>query len=169
MVASPSFANGVGRWTPSSFTLPGAIRHGHYRSQWRPSSDLRRGRLMAGPFSSRPGRLRRAVACSWSISTEWSPVSEVVGVTSYSLDYGTATLALIDIETRVVEPLDGGPGYNNAMKWSPDGALIAYQCTEVGAHDPTFYERMELCVIRPDGTGRRRLTQNEYFDAHPSW
>jgi Tol biopolymer transport system component len=100
---------------------------------------------------------------------EWSRASDVIGVTSYSLDYSRAALGLIDLATGLLQGLDAGPGYNNAMKWSPDGALIAYQCTEGDPQDPSFYDRMEVCVIRPDGTGRRHLTRNGHFDAHPSW
>jgi Tol biopolymer transport system component len=100
---------------------------------------------------------------------EWSRASDVIGVTSYSLDYSRAALGLIDLATGLLQGLDAGPGYNNAMKWSPDGALIAYQCTEGDPQDPSFYDGMEVCVIRPDGTGRRHLTRNGHFDAHPSW
>lgn len=99
---------------------------------------------------------------------EWSPVSDVIGVTSYSRDYSRASLVLIDVGTGAAETLDS-PGYSNALKWSPEGSLIAYQCTEGRPEESTFYERMEVCVIRPDGTGRRQLTRNGYFDAHPSW
>jgi hypothetical protein len=35
--------------------------------------------------------------------------------------------------------------------------------------DTRFLYDMEICVIRPDGSGRRQLTDNNYFDGHPSW
>ncbi len=100
---------------------------------------------------------------------EWSRVADVIGITTYSLDYSRAELGLIDLAIRSLRGLDAGPGYNNAMKWSPNGTLIAYQCTEGTPQDSSFYDRMEVCVVRPDGTGRRQLTRNAHFDAHPSW
>lgn len=101
---------------------------------------------------------------------EWSPTGGSIGVTVYSRDYSQAKLALLDLAGNI-ESVAAGAAYNNAFKWSPDGSWIAYQCTEFSGtpDDPEFYRSMEICIVRPDGSGRRRLTRNSYFDAHPSW
>lgn len=65
---------------------------------------------------------------------EWSRASDVIGVTSYSLDYNRTGLGLIDLATGLLQGLDAGPGYNNtknlagqeladeAVRFDPDSA-----------------------------------------------
>jgi Tol biopolymer transport system component len=45
--------------------------------------------------------------------------------------------------------------------WSPDHSLVAYS--------QGFDDALELWVVRPDGSGRRRLTSNRFLDGWPSW
>lgn len=102
---------------------------------------------------------------------EWAPSGDVIGITEYSRDYRQARLALVEFSTGRISYIPAGPGYNNALKWSRDGSFIVYQCTEFqeSPSNPAFYQHMELCLVRPDGSDRRRLTHNDHFDAHPSW
>jgi Tol biopolymer transport system component len=50
---------------------------------------------------------------------------------------------------------------NDSPSWSPDGSLIAYTSFRHGLG--------EIYVIRPDGTGERRLTTHAAHDDHAAW
>lgn len=50
--------------------------------------------------------------------------------------------------------------------WSPDGTRIAFAMTPLGATDPN---ESDVYVMRPDGTGVRRLTTAPGDDSHPHW
>ncbi|MEJ2539088.1 MAG: CehA/McbA family metallohydrolase [Gemmatimonadota bacterium] len=68
-----------------------------------------------------------------------------------------------------VQPLDSpearaitaGPGYHFEPAWSPDGRWIALAVELDGNFD--------LALVRPDGTGFRRLTSDEALDIQPAW
>ena len=47
--------------------------------------------------------------------------------------------------------------------WSPNGRRIALSAIADGDHDP------EIFTVMPDGTGLRRLTDNQLSDRHPTW
>lgn len=114
---------------------------------------------------------------------DWSPDGKTVLVTVYhgtvaqreAADRADADLALLDVSSRALRALTHGPGVNNHGRWDHTGRWIVYQCTpnSSAGRDTTsrrrFFTSLEICAIRPDGTGRRRLTKNDYFDAHPSW
>lgn len=100
---------------------------------------------------------------------EWSSASGLIAVTRYSADYDEAELVFIDSSTGVIHRLKTPDVYSNAVKWSPDGSALAYQCTNARPSMSGFYEAMEVCVVSADGSGYRRLTNNDHFDAHPSW
>lgn len=100
----------------------------------------------------------------WSWSTE-----SAIGVTVYSRDYSRAMIGLVSLPSGSFEEIAAGPGYNNAVKWSPDGTELVYQCTDRAPADADFFQRMEICIVHRDGGGRKQLTRNAYFDAHPSW
>ena len=101
---------------------------------------------------------------------EWSwGMAGGIGVTAYSRDYSRARIGVINPSSGQFEAIAAGPGYNNALKWSPDGARVAYQCTDRAPQDGDFFQRMEVCIANRDGSEREQLTRNDYFDAHPSW
>lgn len=50
--------------------------------------------------------------------------------------------------------------------WSPDGRLIAFAMKPAGATDEN---ESEVYVMRPDGSGVRRLTNAAGDDSHPHW
>lgn len=118
------------------------------------------------------GGMQRALLTSDSLMfhcPEWSPADPVIVVAAYSTDYERSTLWLVDLSSGIFNELSAGAGYNNAPKWSPDGSVIAFQCTDSTPQDTHFYDRMEICVVRRDGSSRLQLTDNNHFDAHPSW
>jgi len=55
--------------------------------------------------------------------------------------------------------------------WSADGSEIVFHSTrDFGSDgDSVDYSQVELYVMRADGTEVRRLTDNDFFDAHPDW
>lgn len=69
-------------------------------------------------------------------------------------------------------------GEDLSPAWSPDGSLLAFTSDNRGRHISTIsYEGergsdwlQELYVMRPDGSGRRRLLSERTIDfAHPAW
>lgn len=60
--------------------------------------------------------------------------------------------------------------FGSRPAWSPDGSQIAFGgCDrEVPTLSPQP-EKREVCVIRPDGSSFRPLTQNKVWDGHPDW
>ena len=59
------------------------------------------------------------------------------------------------------------PGDESAPAWSPDGTMLAYMGT--ADHPSGSITHEEILVIRPDGSGRRRLTDDRVADLGPHW
>ena len=64
------------------------------------------------------------------------------------------------------------PAYDMGPAWSPDGQWIAYH-TQADAW-PDVVERgmgdeMEIHLVRPDGSGDHRITDDEVEDSFPAW
>ena len=107
---------------------------------------------------------------------EWSPNDKSLLVSVYP--NGTvdrAHLAILDRATRVLVSLSTGPGVSNHPRWDRTGSWIVFQRSIEPSSETDsvqrrrFFNNLEIYVIRPNGTGLRRLTSNDYFDAHPSW
>ena len=71
-------------------------------------------------------------------------------------------LRIVDIETGEIEVLTEGNHTDNFPEWSPQGDWI---CFTSNREDRDY----EIYVIRPDGTGLKRLTHLPGNDAHSSW
>lgn len=72
--------------------------------------------------------------------------------------------------TNIVRLTRGG-GVDARPAWSPDSRSLTFHSTRDrpihAAADDLRY--LEIYTMRADGTGVRRLTVNEYNDAHPDW
>jgi TolB protein len=89
----------------------------------------------------------------------WSPDGrEIVCRVS---DGKTSGLIILDAETGKSRELKTGSTQVNFPAWSPAGDVIAFTNYIDGDY--------ELCAIKPDGTGFKRLTNSPGSDAHCSW
>jgi Tol biopolymer transport system component len=71
-------------------------------------------------------------------------------------------LRILDVQSGQIAVLTEGQGQNdNFPAWSPRGDAIAF----ASDRDKDW----EIYVIRPDGTGLRRITRIPGNDAHPAW
>jgi Tol biopolymer transport system component len=78
-----------------------------------------------------------------------------------SSDGPTSKLIVLNAATGAAKELDTGSARNNFPAWSSTEDLIAF----TGYLDGDY----EICTIRPDGTGFKRLTHSPGNDAHCAW
>jgi dipeptidyl aminopeptidase/acylaminoacyl peptidase len=79
-------------------------------------------------------------------------------------DAGQPSLHALHLDTATVQPipLDWiGPGTLSELDVSPDGRRVAYTTSAGG--------RQDLWVANLDGSGRRRLTDDDAFERHIRW
>ena len=87
---------------------------------------------------------------------------------------GTANLWLLDLAARKYTNLTKTQGGNFRPAWSPDGAWIAFSSDREGTTgtNPGRWELLQstgVYVMRPDGTGLRRITRPGGFAGSPAW
>jgi Tol biopolymer transport system component len=87
---------------------------------------------------------------------------------------GYANLWTLDLATKRAKALTSGPGGDYRPSWSPDGKWIAFSSSRGGT--PPFsegrWERLQLAeiyLIRPDGSGMKKLTSAGGFCGSPRW
>ena len=87
---------------------------------------------------------------------------------------GTADLWTLDLQTRRTKALTSGAGGDFRPAWSPDGQWIAFS-SDRGSGLPFARGRWEslhlvdVYLIRPDGSGLKRLTAHGDFCGSPHW
>jgi Tol biopolymer transport system component len=103
----------------------------------------------------------------------WSPDgNRLVFVTTRA--GGTADLWTLDVNTKVAKPLTSGRGADLRPSWSPDGNWIAFSSDrdrQVRLQPGGFVQQQlaSVYVIRPDGSGLRRVTTTDDFCGSPAW
>lgn len=87
---------------------------------------------------------------------------------------GTTDVWLLDLSTHKARSLTSGPGGDFRPSWSPDGKWVAFSSDRNTPLRPAQgrWEHLHLAdvyIIRPDGTGLRRLTSPGQCAGSPKW
>ena len=105
---------------------------------------------------------------------QWSPKGDLVMFTSDRDGDEDFRLYLIRPDGKGLRKLTDSPGDAHSI-WSPDGQWIVFSSARMGFKDERALSETipqpygELFMIRPDGTGLRQLTDNQWEDATPAW
>jgi len=73
------------------------------------------------------------------------------------------TLYVVDGAGQKVRPISTGLPFNHLASWSPDGRWVLFADLEPGS------DKRQLYVVRPDGTGLRRLTNDPFGVGEAAW
>lgn len=98
--------------------------------------------------------------------------SQIVFVTTRA--GGRANLWILDVETHKAKPLTSGLGGDFRPAWSPDGKWIAFSSDRESTL-PMAKGRWEhlhlvdIYLVRPDGSGLKRISPHGDFCGSPKW
>jgi Tol biopolymer transport system component len=95
----------------------------------------------------------------WEGEAVWSPDGKRVAFTRVAApDHVYSAVWVVNADGTDARSLSGPTSYAEFPKWSPDGRWIAYQeQTDYGSGGGRADTTFGLWIVRPDGTGRRKL------------
>jgi Tol biopolymer transport system component len=150
-------------------------------SRWSPSGSA----ILVVDVASGAARQVLSADTVYLDCPQWSPKGDQLLLTVYlsdvypwksSVTEARADLAVLDLHSGGLRFVTTDRDkLNNYGRWSRDARWIVFQSDR---HAPPFrdsaathfrFDSLEIYIVRPDGSGLRRLTSNTYFDAHPSW
>lgn len=99
---------------------------------------------------------------------KWSPDGTQIAF-STTLDDLHAVISLMNADGSNVRRVTPGTFLYRNPAWSPDGQWLAYNSNQDAAADVTYFNGMEIYIMRPDGSDVRRLTVNTFEDTDASW
>jgi TolB protein len=97
------------------------------------------------------------------ISISWSPEASRIAYSGRVVGRGRTVLVMNADGTGEPAVVDG---HWEGVSWSPDGErllLVGFPDTDASA------QQFDLYTVHPDGTGLRRLTDDELIERTPSW
>ncbi len=96
------------------------------------------------------------------LGPDWSP--EGTQIAYHTAVWGEPfEIAIVSLATLEVRRVTTGDDASTFPTWSPDGSQLAYNV--ISAID----ERLNIALIRTDGTGNRQLTTSTERDSFPDW
>ena len=109
------------------------------------------------------------------ISPSWSPDGKRIAFMSDRDGHVNILGGLLNYEIYVMDA-DGGnqqnltndPNSDSTPSWSPDGKRIVFASNRDGNRDGNR-ENYEIYVMDADGNNQQRITDNDFYDTHPSW
>ena len=103
---------------------------------------------------------------NWDTQPSWSPDGKRIAFRS-DRD-GNDEIYVMDIDGDNPQNLTNDPNDDSSPSWSPDGKWIVFSSNRDGNRDGNR-ANYEIYVMDNDGNNPQRLTDNEFFDTHPSW
>ncbi len=103
----------------------------------------------------------------------WSPNGDLIAFTGKR--DGNFDIYTIKPDGSGLKRLTTDPGNEAHSVWSPDGKWIAFSSGRTGFKDESALHPYnpqpygEICVMHPDGSDVRVLTDNQYEEATPAW
>ena len=85
----------------------------------------------------------------------WSPDDQTIG---YVVNKEVTTIHVDGSQTKT---LTNGANYDSWLRWSPDGQYLAFSAN--------VDNQREIFVVKSDGSGMTRLTNNPTFDGNEAW
>jgi TolB protein len=87
---------------------------------------------------------------------------------------GTANLWILDVKTKLAHSLTSGQGGDFRPAWSPDGKWIAFSSDRESSlpYAKGRWEHLhivDIYLIRPDGSGLKRVSKHGDFCGSPKW
>lgn len=88
---------------------------------------------------------------------------------------GQADIWIMDLRTKATRNLTNHPAGDFRPAWSPDGKWLAFSSDRDSSHprspkgDFTIRHSTEIYVVKADGSGLRRITQNGQYGGSPAW
>ena len=84
------------------------------------------------------------------------------------LGWTTFEIYVMEVDGNNQRRLTNNPNLDTHPSWSPDGKRIAFASNRDGNRDGNR-ENYEIYVMDADGNNQQRLTDNDFYDTHPSW
>jgi Tol biopolymer transport system component len=109
------------------------------------------------------GRARRLTRSRYlDEAPAWSPRGGAIAFERWTRDFNRVAVFLASPAGNGTRRLSGAWWWHDrGPRWSPDGSRLVLWSRRDGDYD--------LYTVRPDGSGRRKLTNNLADDAEPSW